>query len=91
LSGEPIIPNLGSVVSLDQPVLSINQAWDLQLERTAYLKKFLEAWNKTAARSKSGKPMDAFIMPIAPFAAVSHNNYDHVSYTSTVRFFLSCY
>jgi amidase len=83
-----MIPNLGSVVSLDQPVLSINEAWELQLERTAYQKKFMEAWNETAKRTKGGKPMDAFIMPIAPFAAVSHNNYDHVSYTSTVLYFL---
>jgi len=71
-------------VRLDLPILTINEAWDLQLERTAYQKKVLESWNETAKRTKDGKPMDAFVMPIAPFAAVSHGNYDHVSYTSWV-------
>lgn len=84
LSGEPIINNIKDVVSLDQPVATINEAWDLQLQRTEYQKKMLEIWNETAQRTKNGNPMDAFISPIAPFAAVAHNNYDHVSYTSWV-------
>jgi amidase len=83
-SGEPIIPNLASVVRLDQPVATINEVWKLQLEKTAYQKKFLEVWNETAKRTKNGKPMDAFIMPLAPFAAVAHNQYDHVFYTTWV-------
>jgi amidase len=85
LSGEPIIPNIESVVRLDLPVLAIDEAWQLQLERTAYQKKVLEAWNNTSLKTVTGKPMDAFVMPIAPFAAVAHNQYDHVSYTSCVR------
>ena len=60
------------------------EAWELQLQRTEYQKKMLELWNETAKQTKNGNPMDAFICPIAPFAAVSHNNYDHVSYTSWV-------
>lgn len=46
----------------------------------------LETWNETAKKTKNGQPMDAFICPIAPFAAVSHGNYDHLSYTSWVLF-----
>lgn len=84
LSGEPIIPNIASVVALDTPAATINEVWDLQLERTSYQKKMLEAWNETAKRTTNGKVMDAFIAPIAPFAAVAHNQYDHVSYTSWV-------
>ena len=84
LSGEPIIPNLDSVIRLDQPAATINEVWELQLEKTAYQKKVLEVWNDTTQRTKNGKPMDAFIMPLAPFAAVAHNQYDHVSYTSWV-------
>jgi amidase len=84
LSGEPIIPNIRSVVRLDEPPTMINDVWKLQLEKTAYEKKVLETWNNTAKRTKSGKPMDAFISPIAPFAAVMHNHYDHVFYTSWV-------
>ena len=84
LSGEPIIPNLDSVIRLDQPAATINEVWELQLEKTAYQKKVLEVWNDTTQRTKNGKPMDVFIMPLAPFAAVAHNQYDHVSYTSWV-------
>lgn len=84
LSGEPFIPNIASVVTANAPAVSINEVWELQLERTLYQKKMLEAWNETAQRTRTGKPMDAFIAPIAPFAAVAHNQYDHVSYTSWV-------
>ena len=73
------------MVSLDDPPATINEVWDLQLQRTAYQKKVLELWNETEKKTNNGNVMDAFIMPIAPFAAVSHNNYDHVSYTTCVR------
>jgi amidase len=66
------------------PVLSINEVWELQLQKTAYQKKVLEVWNDTATRTRDGKPIDAFIMPIAPYAAVAHGQYGHVSYTSWV-------
>jgi amidase len=84
LSGEPIVPNVASVVTPDAPVATVNEVWELQLEKTAYQKKVLEAWNETANRTRYAKPMDAFIAPIAPFAAVAHDQYDHVSYTSWV-------
>ena len=84
LSGEPIIEQLGNVVDLDGPPVTINDLWDLQLQKTAYQKKVLELWNETAMTTRSGNVMDAFIMPIAPFAAVSHNDYDHVSYSMCV-------
>jgi len=84
MSGEPIIPNIASVVDLDKPPATVNEIWDLQLEKTAYQRKVLEVWNETSKRTKSGRVMDAFVMPIAPFAAVAHNNYDHVCYTSWV-------
>jgi amidase len=84
LSGEPVIKEVENVIRLDLPVLSINQLWDLQLERTAYQKLMLEAWNNTAAKTRDGNPIDAFIMPIAPYAAVAHGQYGHVSYTSWV-------
>jgi len=70
---------------LDLPaVTNVNELWELQNERTAYQKKMLDAWNETAQRTKDGNPIDAFIAPIASFAAVAHDQYDHVSYTSWV-------
>ena len=69
------------MVNLDDPPATVNEVWDLRLQRTAYQKKVLELWNETDKKTKNGNVMNAFIMPIAPFAAVSHNNYDHVSYT----------
>jgi amidase len=84
LSGEPIIPNILKSIRFDAPAPTTNEIWQLQLEKTAYQKKVLEAWNDTAKRTTSGRVMDAVIMPIAPFAAVTHNNYDHVFYTTAV-------
>ena len=72
------------LVSLDQPVATINELWELQIQKTAYQKKVLEAWNDTVNRTKNGKPIDAIIMPIAPFAAVLHNQFDYFLYTAWV-------
>jgi amidase len=84
LSGEPFIKEIENVLRPGLPVLSINEVWGLQLQKTAYQKKVLEVWSDTATRTKDGKPIDAFIMPIAPYAAVLHGQYGHVSYTSWV-------
>ena len=84
LSGEPIIPHLESLTRQDTPPATINQVWELQLEKAEYQKTVLDMWNATAERTKSGKPMDAFIMPVAPFAAVVHNQYDDFLYTTWV-------
>jgi len=85
LSGEPFIKEIENVLRPGLPVLSINEVWELQLQKTAYQKKVLEVWGDTATRTKDGKPIDAFIMPIAPYAAVVHGQYGHVSYTSWIN------
>ena len=76
------------MIDLSKPPLTVNQIWDLQLEKYAFQKKVLDSWNDTAKLTKNGKPMDGFVSPLAPFAAVVHGHYDRVSYTTWVS---SCY
>ncbi|ODQ54789.1 Acetamidase [Saitoella complicata NRRL Y-17804] len=78
-SGEPMIDNLKVLVDLDNmsTPLTINQGWDLNLEKYKYQSEYLEYLKKN--------PVDAFIMPVAPHAAVRHDHYFYYGYTSIIN------
>ena len=78
------------MIQLNLPPITVNQVWDIQLDKYAFQKKVLDTWNDTAKLTKNGKPMDGFISPLAPFAAVVHNQYDRVSYTTWVSSSYGC-
>ncbi len=47
-----------------------------------YQKAYMEYWNGTAAVSSSGRPVDAVVVPVAPFAAAREKRYKHYGYTT---------
>jgi amidase len=47
----------------------------LSVQRRTYLKEYMEYWNGTAAVTESREPVDAVIMPVAPFAAARPERY----------------
>lgn len=47
-----------------------------------YQKAYMEYWNGTAAVSSSGRPVDAVVMPVAPFAAAREKRYTYLGYTA---------
>lgn len=81
LSGEPNTPQvaIGSEVS-EQANASKFAATNV-LKRE-YQKEYLEYWNSTADATASGRPVDALIAPVAPFAAARPMSYKYYGYTS---------
>ena len=83
LSGEPI----ASQVSHRYGKEPFEQANATQISannvaKREYQKAYMEYWNGTAAVSSSSRPVDAVIMPVAPFAAARENRYKYYGYTS---------
>ena len=42
-----------------------------------YQKEYMEYWNDTAHSTSTGRPVDAIIAPLAPFAAARPGRYDY--------------
>lgn len=78
-TSEPIIatmePEGGSTEStslLPDESLSAFQLWQLQKKKTELRKAHLDLWESTAALTGTGRPVDAIIAPVAPYAAPPH-------------------
>jgi amidase len=78
-SGEPILPGLGEGASKH---LTVWESWQMHKRRDAYRKTYLDAWNASASKTSSGKPVDAIISPVAPFVAAVLTENDNLDYTS---------
>lgn len=83
LSGEPVIPNIADLVNPLLPGVDINELWDIQLKKWDYQVEYLEQWR--LREEEIGKEIDAFIMPVAPTAAVRHDQFKYYGYTSIIN------
>ena len=54
------------------PGISAYQLWRLHKQRIMLREEYLAAWRATASLTGTGRPMDAIIAPVAPFAAPPH-------------------
>lgn len=80
--GEPPIPNIAALMGTDIKAATINEAWDLQYEKWEYQREYMEHWNK---QNHEHGQVNAFIMPVAPHAAVTHDDYNYYGYTSIIN------
>ncbi|KAK7206538.1 amidase signature domain-containing protein [Myxozyma melibiosi] len=67
-SGEPGIPDIAPYIEKDLKSLSQKELFELNKDKLEYKTEFLEYMN--AAKSPSGKKIDAWIRPVQPCAAV---------------------
>lgn len=80
-TGETIFPYMKPYESAVD--ISVSQLWKLHAERTKLIKKYLDRWMATAEVTKNGKPIDAIIMPVTPFAGNPNGKFhNYVGYTS---------
>lgn len=77
-SGEPLIPYMQRVKKVGETI-DIFTLWKLQHERTIYQKEYLAQWHK------EGSDIDAWILPIAPHAAVEHEKYKYGGYSTILN------
>ncbi|KZT09017.1 general amidase [Laetiporus sulphureus 93-53] len=96
-SGEPLIQTMSPDTdaheyALDEPFartvvgerrhLSAYELWQLHREKRALRKSHLDHWEATVARTDTGRPVDAIISPVAPYAACPHGCNSDAFYTT---------
>ncbi|TBU38041.1 general amidase [Dichomitus squalens] len=88
-TGEPIINSMDpSADPSDVPAfriprspLSAYKVWQLNKERKELRKALLDRWQATVSQTGTGRPIDALICPVAPYAAVPHGQTRSSIYT----------
>ncbi|KAF1832858.1 general amidase [Decorospora gaudefroyi] len=87
LSGEPLITPLREIFKLRPPVSAITTE-ELSVQGRTSCEAYSDYWNsKTSA---DGREVDAFIMPVAPHAAVMPGRYLYTGYTEVVNLLDYC-
>ncbi|KAL8808787.1 MAG: hypothetical protein Q9223_005987 [Gallowayella weberi] len=82
LSGEPLVPPLREGFQLRDP-LPLLEYQDFTIQGKAYNEAYLDYWNSTG--SDDGHIVDAFIMPVAPHAAVIPGKDSYGAYTEPIN------
>ena len=78
-SGEPPIEMLKENFQPVSTRIDLNTLWKLQSERTDYQREYLNMWQEQY-------PMvDAWILPVAPHAAIEHNKYKYYGYSTLIN------
>ncbi|PSN59488.1 amidase [Corynespora cassiicola Philippines] len=81
--GEPFIPHVEALVNRGKPI-SVYSYWQLNKQKLAAQKRFLDLWNAT--KSESGKQIDVLLTPVMPHSAVPHRTCRWVGYTKVFNF-----
>ena len=60
------------------------------IAKREYQKEYMEYWNSTARSTSTGRPVDAIIAPLAPFAAARPDRYKYYgcTYSQNLNFLL---
>uniref|UniRef100_A0A060SXN6 amidase n=1 Tax=Blastobotrys adeninivorans TaxID=409370 RepID=A0A060SXN6_BLAAD len=83
-TNEPLIPALSQIFErygIDRE-LKGSETFKLNAYRNKVRKQFLDHWLATANSTKSGRPIDALLLPISPGAAFEHDVLPYWGYTS---------
>ncbi|OJJ59809.1 hypothetical protein ASPSYDRAFT_78137 [Aspergillus sydowii CBS 593.65] len=83
-SGEPLIQNIADLTpTTPSKKLTINELWDLQVQKWNYQCAYLSKIRQF--EQKVGKELDAIIAPVAPHAAIRHDQFKYYGYTTVVN------
>jgi amidase len=77
LSGEPMSDQVASNFGPPSPEYTASQIAAVNVEKRQYQKEYMEYWNSTSALTGTGRPVEAVIGPVAPFAAARPNMYKY--------------
>ena len=94
LSREPAVQQVAKGYGFEKPKDQANatEIAENNVAKRQFQTEYLEYWNSSKQLSGTGRPADAVIMPIAPFAAARHGRYHYYGYTTVVNTldFTSC-
>ena len=77
LSGEPMVSQIAGLYGKKREEDSASNIAANNIAKRDYQKEYMEYWNSTARSTSTGRPVDAFIAPLAPFAAARPGRYDY--------------
>jgi amidase len=77
LSGEPMASQVSGVYGTQKPQYNASEIALVNVQKREYQKEYMEYWNSTSSLTGTGRPVDAVISPLAPFAAARPNMYDY--------------
>jgi amidase len=86
LSGEPISKQI-SMTYGEKPSkeFTASEIAATNVAKREYQKEYMDYWNSTAKMTESGQPVDAFIMPLAPYAAARPEKYLYYGYSGVIN------
>ncbi|KAF2667159.1 acetamidase [Microthyrium microscopicum] len=86
LSGETLQPRIEEFYGKKAvPAKTVDALHRINLDVAAYRKEYMDYWNSTSALTKTGKPVDAILAPVAPFPALEFGKSAIVAYTPWVN------
>ncbi|KAG5636313.1 hypothetical protein H0H81_008427 [Sphagnurus paluster] len=71
------IPDPDGAFANERETISAYDLWQLQKAKRDLRQAYLEYWLATASETGTGRPVDALISPVAPFAAPPHGKYNY--------------
>ncbi|KAF7311088.1 Amidase domain-containing protein [Mycena chlorophos] len=87
LTGEPLVGSMDPEADIWQkrPMmagpLSAYQLWQVQKAKRDLREEYLDHWARTVKETSTGRPVDAIISPVAPYAAPPHGKSGNIFYT----------
>lgn len=83
LSGETPMPQI--LEAADTRQFNATEIMETQVQKREAQKEYMEYWNSTQELTGLGRPVDAIISPLAPFAAARPSMYSYIDYTAYVN------
>jgi amidase len=62
----------------DLPTISVYELWQHQKRKRDLRQQYLDLWAATESLTGTGRPVDAIICPVAPYAAPLHGRNTYV-------------
>ena len=83
LAEEPMVTPIAVTYAKLEKEYTASEIAAINVAKREYQKEYMEYWNSTSSLTGTGRPVDAILAPLAPFAAARPDMYD---YYGTSRF-----
>ncbi|KAG4428877.1 hypothetical protein IFR05_015638 [Cadophora sp. M221] len=85
LSGEPMASQITTAYGTRKEEYTGSMISEVNVQKRQFQKEYMEYWNRTSSITGTGRPVDAVIAPLAPFAAARPDMYKYYGYSIWVN------
>jgi amidase len=82
---------ISSVYGTPREQFSASEIASVNVQKRQFQKEYMDYWNSTVSLTGTGRPVDAIIAPLAPFAAARPDMYDYYGTYLLVVLVLTCF